>query len=178
MQTAARSLGLLPATCLIVGEVIGIGIFLTPAEMIGGLRARVVLYAMWLLAGVMALAGALCYGELATRFPEAGGAYVYLREAWGPPVAFLYGWKCLLVMDPGLSAALGAGLGEYAAYLWPLAALGRKLVAAAVILSLAILSVLGTRLAAGVLVLITALKVGLLATVSALAFASRAMDWS
>jgi len=178
MQTAARSLGLLPATCLIVGEVIGIGIFLTPAEMIGGLRAPGLVYAMWLLAGVMALAGALCYGELATRFPEAGGAYVYLREAWGPPVAFLYGWKCLLVMDPGLSAALGAGLGEYAAYLWPLDALGRKLVAAAVILSLAILSVLGTRLAAGVLVLITALKVGLLATVSALAFASRDMDWS
>ena len=74
---------------------------------------------MWLLAGFMALTGALCYGELASRFPEAGGAYVYLREAWGEPLAFLYGWKCLLVMDPGITAALAAGLAEYVAYLVP-----------------------------------------------------------
>src|SRR6185295_11165620 len=178
MQTAARSLGLLPATCLIVGEVIGIGIFLTPAEMIGGLRAPGLVYAMWLFAGAMALSGALCYGELATRFPEAGGAYVYLREAWGRPVAFLYGWKCLLVMDPGLSAALGAGLARYVAFLWPLDALGQRAVAAAVILTMAILAVLGTRLAAGVLVALTALKVGMLAVLAILSFASGGMVWS
>jgi len=178
MTTAARSLGLVPATCLIVGEVIGIGIFLTPAEMAGGLRAPGLVYAMWLLAGVMALSGALCYGELATRFPEAGGAYVYLREAWGAPVAFLYGWKCLLVMDPGLSAALGAGLGKYVAYLWPLGVSGQRAVAAAVILAMAVLSVLGTRLAAGVLVAVTALKVAMLAVLSLMSFASSGMVWS
>ena len=54
-------------------------------------------------------AGALCFGELAARFPQAGGGYVYLREAFGRRVAFLYGWKCLLVMDPGLTAALATG---------------------------------------------------------------------
>jgi APA family basic amino acid/polyamine antiporter len=178
MTTAPRSLGLVPATCLIVGEVIGIGIFLTPAEMAGSLRAPGLVYAMWLLAGVMALAGALCYGELATRFPEAGGAYVYLREAWGGPVAFLYGWKCLLVMDPGLSAALGAGLARYVAYLWPLDAVGRRAVAAAVILAMAILAVLGTRLAAGVLVALTALKVAMLAVLALMSFASGGMVWA
>jgi APA family basic amino acid/polyamine antiporter len=84
-----------------------------------GLGASGLVYGMWLLAGFMALTGALCYGELASRFPRAGGAYVYLREAWGEPVAFLYGWKCLLVMDPGITAALAAGLADYVAYLAP-----------------------------------------------------------
>ena len=60
--------------------------------------------------GGMALCGALAYGELAARFPEAGGGYVYLREAYGRRLAFLYGWKCLLVMDPGITAALAAGI--------------------------------------------------------------------
>lgn len=167
----------MPATCLIVGQVVGIGIFLTPAEMARELGASGLVYAMWLLAGFMALAGALCYGELASRFPEAGGAYVYLREAWGEPLAFLYGWKCLLVMDPGITAALGAGLAEYVAYLWPLDAAGRKGVAVLVILLIAALSALGTRLAAGTLVLITALKLGLLGVIVVWGFASGGAVW-
>ena len=172
-----RSLGLVPATCLIVGQVVGIGIFLTPAGMARGLGASGLVYAMWLLAGFMALTGALCYGELASRFPEAGGAYVYLREAWGEPVAFLYGWKCLLVMDPGIAAALGAGLAEYVAYLWPLEPGGKKAAAALVIVLLAALSALGTRLAAGTLVVITALKLALLAVIAVSAFGSGAIAW-
>ena len=60
--------------------------------------------------GAMAICGALCYGALAARYPQAGGGYVYLREAYGPRVAFLYGWKCLLIMDPGITAALATGL--------------------------------------------------------------------
>jgi APA family basic amino acid/polyamine antiporter len=166
-----------PATCLIVGQVVGIGIFLTPAGMARGLGASGLVYAMWLLAGFMALAGALCYGELASRFPEAGGAYVYLREAWGEPLAFLYGWKCLLVMDPGITAALGAGLAEYVAYLLPLDASGRKGVAILVILLIAVLSALGTRLAAGALVLITGLKLGLLGVIVVWGFASGSVAW-
>jgi APA family basic amino acid/polyamine antiporter len=160
-----------------VGQVVGIGIFLTPAGMARGLAASGLVYSMWLLAGFMALAGALCYGELASRFPEAGGAYVYIREAWGERLAFLYGWKCLLVMDPGLTAALGAGLAEYVAYLWPLEAGGRKAVAIVVILMIAALSALGTRLAAGALVAITALKLALLAVIVVWGFASGGVAW-
>jgi len=74
------------------------------------------LLVVWLIMGAMALSGALCYGELAARFPEAGGGYVYLRRAYGPAVAFLYGWKCLLVMDPGITAALAVGLASYVGY--------------------------------------------------------------
>ena len=162
----------MPAVCLIVGQVIGIGIFLTPADMARQLGAPGLTYAMWLLAGFMALSGALCYGELASRFPEAGGAYVYLREAWGEMPAFLYGWKCLLVMDPGLTAALAAGLADYVAYLTPLGPLGRKAVAVLVVGGIAVLSILGTRVAAGALVAVTALKLGILGLVVAWAFAA------
>ena len=168
--TLARSLGLVAATSLVVGQIVGIGIFLTPAEMARDLGASGLVYAMWLLAGFMALAGALCYGELASRFPEAGGAYIYLRRAWGEPVAFLYGWKCLLVMDPGISAALAAGLADYVAYLTPLSPGARKGVAVATILILAAITALGTRLAAGALVAITVLKLAVLGTIVILGF--------
>jgi APA family basic amino acid/polyamine antiporter len=120
---------------------------------------------MWIVMGFMALTGAVCYGELASRFPEAGGAYVYLRKAWGRPVAFLYGWKCLLVMDPGLSAALASGFAEYVAYLTPISDAGRKLLAVATIVGLAMLTALGTRLAAGAVVAITAAKLAILGAI-------------
>ncbi len=168
----------MPATCLIVGQVVGIGIFLTPAGMARELGASGLVYAMWLLAGFMALAGALCYGELGSSFPEAGGAYVYLREAWGEPLAFLYGWKCLLVMDPGITAALAAGLAEYVAYLVPLDTAGRKAVAVFFILLLAAVTVVGTRLAAGTLVFVTALKLALLAFIVFWGFAAGGVDWT
>jgi APA family basic amino acid/polyamine antiporter len=162
---APRLLGLVPATCLVVGQVVGIGIFLTPAEMAQGLGAPALVHAMWALAGFMALTGALCYSELASRFPEAGGAYVYLREGWGETAAFLYGWQCLLVMDPGITAALGTGLASYVVYLWPQALVGPKAIAVIAIALLATLTALGTRLAARALVSLTALKLVVLAAI-------------
>lgn len=175
-RSATRSLGLIAATSLIVGQVVGIGIFLTPAEMARGLGAPGLVHAMWLLVGLMALSGALCYGELASRFPEMGGAYVFLRRAWGEPVAFLYGWKCLLVMDPGVTAALAAGLADYLAYLTPLSTGERKVAAMMVILLLAALAALGTRLAAGTLVLVTALKLALLVALVVLPVATGKLE--
>ena len=101
------------ATALVVSEVVGVGILLTPATMmrtLGGVWAPI---AMWLAMGMMTAAGALCYAELATRFPRAGGAYVFLREGFGRRTAFVYGWMAMLVMDPGITAALGIGLAQY-----------------------------------------------------------------
>ena len=92
MATEARPLGLATATSVVVGVVVGIGIFLTPAELVRALGSPGLVLVMWLVTGFMALAGALAYGELASRFPAAGGTYVYLREAYGRRVAFLYGW--------------------------------------------------------------------------------------
>jgi APA family basic amino acid/polyamine antiporter len=120
------------------------------------------LLVVWLVVGAMTLSGALCYGELAGRFPRSGGTYVYLQEIFGRRIAFLYGWMCLLVLDPGLTAALATGVAGYAAYIFPWSALGIKIVAMAVIGSLCLLNILSVRLSAGFLRWITWLKLGAL----------------
>ena len=104
-----RELTLPAAAALVVGQVIAVGIFLTPGTIIRTLASPLWVLLIWAVMGGMAICGALCYGALAARYPEAGGGYVYLREAYGPRVAFLYGWKCLLIMDPGITAALATG---------------------------------------------------------------------
>jgi APA family basic amino acid/polyamine antiporter len=172
-----RQLGLSSATAAVVGQVIALGIFLTPAGMAKSLGSPFWVLTVWLLMGGMALCGAFCYGALAARFPEAGGGYVYLRRAWGPRVAFLYGWKCLLVMDPGITAALATGLAAYAAVLVPLGEGAQKLVAIAVLAAVAAANVVGLRLGDGLLKTLTVLKLGLLAALVSWGFASGAGDW-
>ena len=98
---------------MVVSQVVGVGIFLTPATMMRTLGSARAALAMWAVMGTLSAAGALCYAELSTRFPKAGGSYVYLREAYGARSAFIYGWMALLVMDPGLTAALGIGFAQY-----------------------------------------------------------------
>ena len=173
-----RRLGLAAATSAVAGQVIAVGIFLTPATMARTLGSPFWLLAAWLLMGGMALSGALVYGELASRYPEAGGGYVYLREAYGRRLAFLYGWKCLLVMDPGITAALASGLAAYVAYLTPLGATGQKVVAVAAIAVAAAINIRGSLLGARVLQGFTVLKLGSLAAIVVLAFALGRGSWS
>lgn len=172
-----RQLGLRTATAIIVGETIAVGIFLTPAGMAQSLGSPAWLLCVWLVMGAMALCGALCYGELAARFPETGGTYAYLREAYGPLIAFLYGWMSLLVMDPGLTAALGVGLASYVGYSFTLSALGIKAVAIIAIITLALINILGVRLGARVLRWLTALKLGLLFFILLWGFGGRLGNW-
>jgi basic amino acid/polyamine antiporter, APA family len=162
----------------VVGEVIAVGIFLTPAEMARALGSPMRVLLVWLAVGTAALCGALCYGELAGRYPEAGGGYVYLREAWGPGLAFLYGWKSLLVMDPGITAALAAGLAQYVSVLVPLSSAGLKGVAMASILAIGLVHILGVRLGAGLLRTLTVVKLVLLAAIVIFGFASGRGDLS
>lgn len=164
-----RRLGVVSIAALVIGEVIAVGIFLTPAGMAKSLGSPVLLLLAWLVMGVMALTGALCYGELAARYPEAGGGYVYLRRAYGPLVSFLYGWKCLLVMDPGITAALAVGLASYLGYVVELSPVGLKALAIGVVLVLAGVNALGLGLGAGVVRLFTGLKLGALAAIILLA---------
>ena len=138
-----RRLGLATATALIVGNVIGVGIFLTPAEMAKSLGSPFWLLVVWLTMAVATIGGALCYGSLAARYPEAGGTYVYLREIFGKRTAFLYGWLSLLVTDPGLTAMLAVGLAAYAGHLFRLGPWGLKAVAAGSIIVLAAVHMLG-----------------------------------
>jgi APA family basic amino acid/polyamine antiporter len=173
-----RQLGVLAVTALVVGEVIAIGIFLTPAGMAHTLGSPFWLLIVWLVMGLMALSGALCYGELAARAPEAGGGYVYLREAYGPGVAFLYGWKCLLVMDPGITAALAVGLASYVGYATGLAGAALKLIAIGAILVLAGVNAVGLRLGSGLMQWLTALKLGALGMIAVLALVMQAGQWA
>lgn len=153
----ASHVGVLAVTALVVGHTIGVGIFLTPAEIVGGLASPVLTLGTWVACAVVILLGALAFGELAAAYPRAGGLYVYLKEAWGERVAFAYGWQCLLVMDPGITAALALGASQYAVIVWPAMAGSEVLVAVATIWILAAVSMAGLTLSARV---VTALTVG------------------
>lgn len=161
-----------------VGEVIAVGIFLTPAGMAKTLGSPLWLLVVWLAMGAMAVCGALCYGELAARYPEAGGGYVYLREAYGRPVAFLYGWMALLVMDPGLTAALAVGMASYAGYIFTLSPMAIKGVAIGSILILAMSNIRGVRLGGELLRWLTLLKLGLLISLLLWSFGFQLGSWS
>ena len=173
-----RRLGLGTATALIVGNVIGVGIFLTPAEMAKSLGSPFWLLMVWLLMAVATIGGALCYGSLAARYPEAGGTYVFLREIYGKRTAFLYGWLSLLVTDPGLTAMLAVGLASYAAHLVPLGPWGLKAVAAGSIITLAAIHMLGVSPGSRVMGTLAALKLGLLGFLVIWGFGMGRGDWS
>ncbi|HEX7295250.1 MAG TPA: amino acid permease, partial [Pyrinomonadaceae bacterium] len=176
--TLKRQIGFRAAVALIVGEVIAVGIFLTPSGMAKSLGSPFWLLVVWLVMGGMALCGALCYGELASRYPEAGGGYVYLREAYGRPIAFLYGWMALLVMDPGLTAALAVGLSSYAGYTFGLTSSAGKAVAIAAIVSVALVNIRGVKFGGALVTSLTILKLGLLLLVIAWSFGTQGGNWS
>src|SRR6267154_3647516 len=173
-----RRLGLASATAAVAGESIAVGIFLTPAGMAKSLGSPFWLLLVWVVVGTLAVCGALCYGEIAARFPRDGGIYVYLLETCGRRIAFLYGWMCLLVLDPGLTAALAVGLASYAGYIFPSSPLVAKLVAVLAIWSLCLLNVLSIRIGAGILRWTTWLKLGVLASMVIWAFGFRLGSWS
>ena len=102
----ARRLGLFDATMLVMGGIIGSGIFVNPAEVARHVDTPFLIVGVWLLGGAIALLGALVYAELAARRPAVGGQYAYLRDAYGPLPAFLYGWSLLLVIQSGGMAAV------------------------------------------------------------------------
>lgn len=167
-----RQFGLATALAIVIGQVVGIGIFLVPAGMARTVGSPFWLLLIWLAVGFMTLCGALCYAELAARLPHAGGSYVYLREAYGNGTAFLYGWMVLLVLDPGLSALFAVGLASYAGYLWPLSPAGARMLAIGAVLTIGLVTVLGTRAGTAFIRVLTALKIGTLAFIVIFGFAS------
>ena len=158
----SRQLGLTTASALVVAEVIGVGIFLTTAGMVKSLGSPFWLLTVWLTTGVAAMGGAICFGALAARRPEAGGPYVYLKEAYGRRVAFLFGWLSMLVTDPGITAAVAVGLAHYVSYLVPLSAWGFRAVAIGSIWLLAAVNIRGVNLGSGVIRSLAGLKLGVL----------------
>jgi len=119
MNRTPRQLGLMAAMAVVTGESVALGIFLTPASMAKSLGSPALLLAVWLGMALMAMCGALCYAELAVRFPESGGDYIYLRAGFGDRIAFLYGWMSTVVMYPGVAASLAVGSAAYVVVLAP-----------------------------------------------------------
>ncbi len=114
-----RGLGLFDATAVVVGSMIGSGIFLVSADMARTIGSPGWLLVAWIVAGALTMAGALAYGELAAMMPRAGGQYVYLREAYSPLWGFLYGWTLFLVIQSGTIAAVAVGFARFLGVLWP-----------------------------------------------------------
>jgi basic amino acid/polyamine antiporter, APA family len=114
-----RSLTLLDGALLVIGSMIGSGIFIVSAGIAQSVGSAGWLVVVWLLSGFITLTAALSYGELSGMFPQAGGQYVYLREAFGKLYGFLYGWSFFAVIQTGTIAAVGVAFGKFAGYLYP-----------------------------------------------------------
>ncbi|MER3428453.1 MAG: amino acid transporter [Pyrinomonas sp.] len=155
----ARRLGLFDATMLVMGGIIGAGIFINPSVVARQVAAPWAIIAAWLVGGMVALAGAFIYAELATRRPEVGGQYAYLREAFHPLVAFLYGWTLLLVMQSGGLAAVAATFAHYFVELFALA-LPSWLVASVALACLTAINCLGVRAGSTTQNVLMTLKIG------------------
>lgn len=144
-----RELGLLDATLLVAGSMIGSGIFIVAADITRNVGSAGWLIAVWLITGLMTLIAAVSYGELSAMFPKAGGQYVYLKEAYNPLVGFLYGWSFFAVIQTGTIAAVGVAFSKFTAYLWPqvsedliLLTVGSVKISAAQVLAIAIIILL------------------------------------
>jgi len=157
-----RQMGLAAALSVVTGESIALGIFLTPAAMARSLGSPLLLAAVWCGMGFMTLCGAICYSELAITYPLTGGEYVYLRQGYGTRLAFLYGWMSAAVMDPGIAAALAVGAAPYVLSLFGLSPRTQIIIPAIILIALAILNYVGTRLSRRVMTTANILKIAVL----------------
>ncbi len=183
-------LGLWSAAAIVVGTVIGSGIFLVPASMVHHVGSPQLVFLVWIAGGLLSLAGALSYAELAAALPEAGGEYVYLREAYGPFWGFLYAWTMTWVGKSGTLAAMATGFSYYLATFipqldhvlhrvdlpigprgGPLDISYGQILAMGLILVLAVINYFGVKLGGRVQVAVTAAKVGLIGAIVAIGLA-------
>jgi APA family basic amino acid/polyamine antiporter len=186
----ARGLDLKDCVLLVVGSMVGSGIFLTTGQIAGSLPAPWLILAAWLFGGAMALTGALTYAELGAAFPRAGGHYIYLREAYGPLVGYLDGWLSFVASFPGSISFVALGLvaylpAQWAGHtLWSVDVLWLRwsptsahLIAIGCILALSVLNALGLRAGSGAQNLLTGLKVAALAGIAGIGLVVGRGQW-
>lgn len=150
MTQPRRILTLFDSTCLIVGIIVGVGIYQVTPEVARGVGGPVGLLGLWVLGGLLSLCGAMCYAELASAYPQQGGDYVYLSRAYGPGAGFLFGWAQLAIVRPGDIAVVAFAFATYASTLHdPLARTGfpyaQQLYAVGAVIALTGINVLGVR---------------------------------
>ena len=163
-----RSLSTVDAVVLVVGLVLGAGIFRAPQLVAANVGNGTAFLLVWIVGGVVSLIGALCYAEIATAYPHAGGEYHFLSRAFGPRLGFLYGWARMTVLQTGSIAILAFVLGDFAAPLLGLAPGSSPALAAAAVVALTVVNLVGLRQARGAQYVLTGTEVvGLLAVVAA-----------
>src|SRR5881628_4062089 len=171
-----RALGIGTATSVVIGNVVGSGIFAKPGVVAAEAGEFRVILAAWVTGGILSLLGALCFAELAAMLPRAGGTYVYLREAYGGPVAFLLGWNELLVARPASMGALSVFfIGSLARALhWEVGLFGRILFTMLLVGGMACVNIMGVIWGGRVQNVTTLIKIGFLGLVALLPWA---MSW-
>jgi len=185
----ARDLKVSHAGAIVVGTIIGSGIFLVPAEMMQAVGSSRLVYLAWIVGGIISFFGALTYSELGAMKPEAGGEYVYMRDAYGPLGGFLYAWSWFLLAKPGSIATITAGLvrilGTFAVFSFlpqpiiesPVPITWGTLVAIAAIVLISFLNYLGVRKAGEFQLFFTLLKVAMILFIVVVGFAYAGGSW-
>jgi APA family basic amino acid/polyamine antiporter len=163
-QGLKREIGLLDATMIVISGVVGGGIFFTPAVVAQQLPHGGWIIAAWVAGAIVAFAGALTFAELGSRFPEAGGHYIYIRNAFGGLPAFLYGWMLLLIIATGALASLALAFAHYLAAFIPLSDIMQRLFGAGTIVVLSIINILGVKPGTRTTTILTIVKVLALGT--------------
>jgi len=166
-----RVLGLWDVISIVIGGVIGSGIFLVPKSIASVLPSPLLMLSVWVVGGLLSYFGALAFAELGAAMPEAGGMYVFLREAYGPLLSFLFGWTLFLVIDAGAIATLTVAFtSRYLPYFFKMSPLVIKAVSVAFIVFLATVNIIGVRAGANLQNLLTIIKTGALIIVAGVIF--------
>lgn len=166
-----RVLGLISIIGIVIGTMIGSGIFINPAKVAKDVGTPELMLAVWILGGILSFFGALAIAEMGSVFTQAGGIYVYLREAYGPLVAFLFGWTLFLVIESGTIATLAVGFSsKYLPVFINLSTLQTRVVAITMIAVLAMVNILGVRKGAYLMNFLTFIKFVALIAVCTLIF--------
>jgi len=166
-----RALGLWETTAIVMGIMIGSAIFIVPAEVTREVGSERAALGVWIISGILSLFGALSFAELAGMFPQAGGQYVYLREAYGHLVSFLCGWTFFLAVQSGGISTVAVGFAQYLADFFPIGPGQQKLAASLAIVVLTAINYRGVREAGWVQSVLTGAKVGAMVALVALGFA-------
>jgi len=167
----SRSITPLHATALVVGIIIGASIFVQPSVITGAVPTVEGVYAVWIVSGILTLFGALIAAELASAYPHAGGVYVFLREAFSPAVAFLWGWAMFWTMHTGIIAVIAMVFARYVSFFIPVGDAGLRALATGAVVALTAVNYAGVRQGSLVQTTLTILKVGAIAAIIAVAFA-------
>src|SRR5437868_15403229 len=164
-----RQLGLFDATMIVMGGIVGAGIFANPSEVAHRIHTPFLILGVWMLGGFIAMCGAFIWAELATRLPGTGGQYLYLREAYHPSVAFVYGWGLLLVTQTGGMAAVAVIFASYFRALTGVAWNG-SVIAAVVLFGLTGINCLGARAGSNVQSVFMLLRIAAIAALVIIGF--------